>query len=651
MMASSAWRDRHAALMAISAISEGCRDLMLGELDKVLDLVVPALRDAHPRVRWAGCNALGQMSTDFAGPMQEKYHEVILTNIIPVLRCPEPRVQSHAAAALVNFCEEAEKVILEPYLDQLLTNLLNLLESPQRYVQEQALSTIATVADSAESAFSKYYDRLMPLLFLVLEQEQSQDLRMLRAKAMECATLIALAVTKERMGPDAMRLVKDLAAIQESITDDADPQASYLLHCWGRMCRVLEKDFVPFLEAVIRPLATQASAKADLQLLDDDDAKQQMLEEEGWELVPLKGKHIAIKTSTLEDKNMAIELIVIYAQVLQEAFEPYVVEIMDEIALPSLAFFFHDPVRVSAAKCVPTLLASYKKAHGPESTQLGSLWERTVEKVIEVLSTEPAIETLSRMYECFYECVQCMGKNCMTSQHMENFCKAAIGVLSDYQERVKERKEEERDREEGEDPDEETQIAIEDDQELLSEMNKAIHTIFKFQGATFLSHWEKYLLPFCLNFSKAENETQRQWVICIIDDMIEFCGADAARYQNQIVPPLVQGMRDDFAANRQAAVYGVGVMANKGNGVWNEMVSQSLPLLFEAVQRPGARNDDDVYATENASAAIAKILHYSASGVHNWQDVAAAWIDTLPIVHDEEAAPYAYGFLAELIKK
>ena len=66
MMQSPAWRDRHAALMAISAISEGCREQMVGELKQVLELVVPALKDPHPRVRWAGCNALGQMSTDFA---------------------------------------------------------------------------------------------------------------------------------------------------------------------------------------------------------------------------------------------------------------------------------------------------------------------------------------------------------------------------------------------------------------------------------------------------------------------------------------------------------------------------------------------------------------------------------------------------------
>jgi hypothetical protein len=397
MMTSSAWRDRHAALMAISAISEGCRDLMVGELDKVLDLVLPALRDPHPRVRWAGCNALGQMSTDFAGPMQEKYNGVVLPAIIPVLESVEPRVQAHAAAALVNFCEEAEKAVLEPYLDDLLQHLLLLLQSSKRFVQEQALSTIATVADSAESAFGRYYDTLMPLLFKVLSEEQSKEYRLLRAKAMECATLIALAVGKERMGQDAIVLVQLLGAIQEIATDPDDPQQSYLLHCWGRMCRVLGQDFMPYLQAVMVPLMAMAGAKADIQLLDDEEAINSVENDEGWELVPLKGKVIGIRTSVLEDKHMAIELIVIYAQVLQGSFEPYVNKIMEDIALPGLSFFFHDPVRIASAKCVPQLLNSVKKAHGPESPQLRAIWETTVIKVLEVLTTEPAIDTLAEM--------------------------------------------------------------------------------------------------------------------------------------------------------------------------------------------------------------------------------------------------------------
>lgn len=648
MMTSSAWRDRHAALMAISAISEGCRDLMVGELDKVLDLVLPALRDPHPRVRWAGCNALGQMSTDFAGPMQEKFHQVALPNLIPVLESPEPRVQAHAAAALVNFCEEAEKAQLEPYLDNLLQHLLTLLQSTKRYVQEQALSTIATIADSANTAFSRYYDTLMPLLFNVLREEQDKEYRLLRAKAMECATLIALAVGKQRMAQDAIALVELLGRIQAGINDPDDPQASYILHCWGRMCRVLEMDFVPYLPAVIPPLLELAAAKADIQLLDDEDAA--VDPEDGWELVPLKGKVIGIKTSTLDDKNMAIELIVIYAQVLQGAFEPYVDNIMENIAIPSLAFFFHDPVRAAAAKCVPELLNACKRAHGAESAQLRDLWTKTVPKILEVLTTEPSIETLAEMYQCFYECVEVVGKNSLTPQHMDQFIKAVITVLEDLQVRVKERAEETATNEEGEDVDDELQYAIDDDQTLLSDMNKAFHTIFKNMGTSFLLAANQ-IIPLVDTFAKDPDATQRQWAICIYDDILEFCGPDSWTYHGHIMEPLVRGLSDPIAANRQAAAYGVGVAAQKGGEPWADFVAASVPVLFQMIGRPGARDEDDVYATENACASIAKILHFTPQKVENRDQVTLAWVDTLPVVNDEEAAPYAYSFLAQLIEQ
>lgn len=648
MMTSTAWRDRHAALMAISAISEGCRELMLGELDKVLDLVLPALSDPHPRVRWAGCNALGQMSTDFAPNMQEKYHNTVLPAIVPVLQSSQPRVQAHAAAALVNFCEEAEKEVLEPYLDDLLSQLMTLLQSPKRYVQEQALSTIATVADSAEAAFAKYYDHLMPLLFNVLKSEQSKEYRLLRAKAMECATLIALAVTKQKMGHDALALVQLLGSIQQGITEADDPQASYLLHCWGRMCRVLGSDFIPYLPGVMPPLLELAIAKADIQLLDDEEQVNQLEGEEGWELVPLKGKYIGIKTSTLDDKHTAIELIVIYAQQLEAAFEPYVINIMENIALPSLEFFFHDPVRVAAAKAIPQLLNSYKKAHGLQSPQVVDLWSRTIDRILAVLSTEPAIDTLAEMYQCFYESVEVMGTNCLTDGHMVTFIASAKTVLEDYEVRIKNRAEEARDRDEGEEDDEDTLFAIEDDQNLLSDMNKAYHALMKNMGVSFLPHWET-LMPFYDSFVKAEDATQRQWALCIYDDLLEFCGPQAWKYHQHIIDPLVAGMRDETAANRQAAAYGAGVAAQKGGEQWSEFAAASLPILFEACRHAEAREEDHVYATENACTSIAKILHFNPSKVGNVQDVVGLWLDTLPVTNDEEAAPYAYSFLVQLI--
>lgn len=65
-LSSQNWTERHAALMTISNIGEGCAKIMETELPNIINSVVPHLRDPHPRVRYAACNAIGQMSTDFA---------------------------------------------------------------------------------------------------------------------------------------------------------------------------------------------------------------------------------------------------------------------------------------------------------------------------------------------------------------------------------------------------------------------------------------------------------------------------------------------------------------------------------------------------------------------------------------------------------
>jgi len=391
-----------------------------------------------------------------------------------------------------------------------------------------------------------------------------------------------------------------------------------------------------------------AGAKADIQLLDDDEQVAQVENEEGWELVPLKGKYIGIKTSTLDDKHTAIELIVIYAQNLEAAFEPYVAQIMEEIALPGLSFFFRDPVRVASGKAIPQLLNSYKKAHGEQSPRLLQLWQKTIEKVLEVLSTEPAIETLAEMYQCFYESVEVMGRDCLTASHMATFIDSAKSVLEDYETRMKTRLEEAVDKEDGEEESEDILLAIEDDQTLLSDMNKAFHTVTKNQTHSFLPHWER-LLPFYDTFVTAADPTQRQWALCVLDDILEFCGPHSWAYHAHIIQPLVNGMRDDVAANRQAAAYGVGVAAQKGGEAWAEFAAASLPVLFDMTKRSDAADDDHVFATENACATIAKVLHFNGGKVGNVQEVVELWVDTLPVVNDDEAAPYAYSFLAQLI--
>lgn len=179
-------------------------------------------------------------------------------------------MQTHAAAALVNFAEEARKQDMVLYLDGIFERLIRLLNTGKMYAQEQAVTTIATVADAAGEGFVKYYSAIMPFLISILQQAAGKEFRLLRGKAIECATLIALAVGKEVFAAHAGQLIELMVQIQKSITDADDPQASYLIAAWARLCKVLGQDFIPYLDIVMPPLLATADVKARYIVLDGE---------------------------------------------------------------------------------------------------------------------------------------------------------------------------------------------------------------------------------------------------------------------------------------------------------------------------------------------------------------------------------------------
>ena len=114
--------------MTLSSTAEGAHKQMESYLDQIIDGVVGFLRDPHPRVRYAACNCIGQMATDFAPTFQKKFHSKVIPGLIMILDDEEnPRVQAHGGAALVNFAEDSPKNILLSYLDLILNKLLDVL--------------------------------------------------------------------------------------------------------------------------------------------------------------------------------------------------------------------------------------------------------------------------------------------------------------------------------------------------------------------------------------------------------------------------------------------------------------------------------------------------------------------------------------------
>ncbi|KAJ1675451.1 importin subunit beta-3 [Spiromyces aspiralis] len=659
MLASANWKERHAALMAVSAIGEGCYKVMRNELKNVLDMILPFFDDPHPRVRYATCNVIGQMSTDFQPAIQQRFHEVILTKLIPTMDSDNyPRVQAHAAAAMVNFSEEASKAVIEPYLNDLFERLLRLLNSNKRYVQEQAITTIATVADSAQDRFREYYSRIMPLLLNVLENAKEREHRLLRGKTIECATFVALAVGKETFSADVGRFVSIMQSIQQSVTEPDDPQASYLLAAWARLCKILGDDFIPLMPVVMPPLLRSAALQPDFAVLDaDEDAEAQYSAEDGWEFASIGGQQIGIKTSILEEKCVAVEMLICYARELPAGFAPYAKQVLD-LALTLLKFYFHDGVRSAAATAIPAVLSAIKSVADSSNTQLmaelKSYWDVSFQKFLSVIASEADDAYTMQLFNSLAEAIEAMGPGSLSAEQLDRFTQTITAQMTKYMDRMKERRAL---RANGQLCDEDDEEALIEDEAVegatIDEVSKALHAIFKTHGESYLPYFDKFL-PIVLSFlndsAASGDHASRQWALCVFDDLIEFTGPASSAYAPQFFDTMIRSIVDPNSHEiRQAAAYGIGVAAQFGGEMYADAVAAAVPNLVSVIKSEDARSDDNVYATENAVAALAKILKFNSAKVPEPHQVLREWFYALPILYEEDEAPFVYSYLLEIL--
>lgn len=144
--------------------------------------------------------------------------------------------------------------------------------------------------------------------------------------------------------------------------------------------------------------------------------------------------------------------------------------------------------------------------------------------------------------------------------------------------------------------------------------------------------------------------SEHQWAICVFDDVIENGGSGCLRYKDFFLPLITEGLQSQHPEVRQAAAYGFGVMGQSGGEAFSRICADVLPLLKAMIEAPDSRSADNVYATENAISAVAKILHYNSSQI-NVNEVLPVWLKWLPVYEDEEELPHVYGFLLLLLEK
>uniref|UniRef100_A0A8C3IFX7 Importin 5 n=1 Tax=Chrysemys picta bellii TaxID=8478 RepID=A0A8C3IFX7_CHRPI len=565
MLQNPDWKYRHAGLMALSAIGEGCHQQMEGILNEIVNFVLLFLQDPHPRVRYAACNAVGQMATDFAPGFQKKFHEKVIAALLQTMEDQgNQRVQAHAAAALINFTEDCPKSLLIPYLDNLVKHLHStmLIQKGTKLVLEQVVTSIASVADTAEEKFVPYYDLFMPSLKHIVENAVQKELRLLRGKTIECISLIGLAVGKEKFMQDASDVMQLLLKTQTDFSD-----------------------------------------------LEDDDPQ------------------------------------VCYAKELKEGFVEYTEQVV-KLMVPLLKFYFHDGVRVAAAESMPLLL-DCARVRGPE--YLTQMWHFMCDALIKAIGTEPDSDVLSEIMHSFAKCIEVMGDGCLNNEHFEELGGILKGKLEEHFKNQELRQVKRQD----EDYDEQVEESLQDEDDsdvyILTKVSDILHSIFSsYQEKVLL--WFEQLLPLIVNLICPHRPwPDRQWGLCIFDDIVEHCSPSSFKYAEYFLRPMLQSICDNSPEVRQAAAYGVGVMAQFGGESYRPFCTEALPLLVRVIQSPDAKTKENVNATENCISAVGKIMKFKPDCV-NVEEVLPHWLSWLPLHEDKEEAVHTFNYLCDLIE-
>jgi hypothetical protein len=641
------WRERHAGIFGLSTIGEGCKRQMEPHLrDIVVEALIPLLADEHPRVRYAACNAIGQMSSDFGPTLQKKCHEVVIPSLLERavdLSCP--RVSAHALAAFVNFCEDCPKNIISIYLDRIMEKMQwildqtfnQLLASRKKIVLLQVITTVASIADSAQEHFSNYYAQLMPPLKYILKNSDDKELTELRGKTMECVSLIGLAVGREIFSNDIHEIMEQL---NKNLGTD-DENASYVISAWARICKVLREDFAPYLSVVMPTVLKCADFSPEMSILQEDEEK----DDEDWDVLDIGESRLGIHTAGLEDKNTACEMLVCFAREMGSAFAPFV-EKVTEFMEGQLNFIFHDGVRSSAAEIFPYLFIAIRD-HNAESRR--ALWNRVFPQLLDALSKETDLEVAGEFLYSIGACVEELGSNIISPEDVLKIVNEITSQMEKYEKRRREREQSSRDDEVDEESQEELKEIVELETSILGRISDLVHFVFLAFKDRFIEFFDPIATVFAPLLKPERPFQDRQWALCVFDDVIEFGGEAGARYQGIFVEPLLNALADQYPEVRQAAAYGVGRLGMAPNGIYNHFLSGAIERLVAMISQNDSRaTEEGSIATENAISAVAKILKYSNAVDANL--VVPTFITWLPIWEDAEETPFVYDYFCDLVE-
>ena len=684
-MSSQDWRCRFVALMVLGAVAE---ILPSDYLDPIMQQLPPFFNPqspegSDPRVRCAACDVIGEMSLEGAHAhiFQAGHHAQVIQILHTLLSDPSsPRVQSRAAAALIVFLEACEEEYVLPHLDGLLTKLFERLQMGQRVVKEQAVTAIASLAEVASRNFgalvdededdefgileqlrqqqqqqngaitsplAQYYPHVMPTLKQILQTCSGKEDRVLRARALECATLFGVAVDKSQFHADAVQIMQFMMHQQKSGLSFDDPLRSYMLQGWARIGRSLGTEFSQYLNMIMPALLEAASLAAEETM---DPAAAEKYEKEMQEggdvevgsnqyMINMGDRIVKVHTSALEEKTTALQMLGTLAHEMKAVFAPYVANVMSIAGpLTLMSGSLHDELRSAAIAVLPSLIDSVNATR--DKQKVNQLFQHVKAQLLVVIDQEEDMDVLKTATQSLKECVLAACRPAGVTEESTEYAKyvqmldepgldsifamLAKSMKASLQRRavrIAQRKVAEDYDEEDEEMEE---LANEAEAELLYFLHESIGAVIRTHGNSFLPAFMKEVMPLMQQMAQqGALASDRKIVVYIFDDVVEF-GGDQVQQQlmPQIFPSFLGSTKpEEEASLRQACAYGMGACAAQGGQYFAPYANHAANALIECISHPEAFSSANGTATDNCVSSLGKVCSYHADKLPNCRNI------------------------------
>ena len=630
MMGVDNWKYKLAALMALSQVGEYMMDKM-EDIQAILQLVNSFIDHENPRLRYACCHVLGQFSDDLSPRFQQLYHQQFLQMMVPRLDDLVPRVKAHCLAALTNFLEYADNSQIEGVFDHIYNKTINILLSGITYEKENSMSALASLSESSPELFLKYYDQSMKILMEVLCSPNKKEFKQLRGQSIEAMTIISEQVPQENFQPFVTPLIQNMIKIQNQDInyDNTDPQKSYLLAGYQRLCKILGSSLAPYLENIIPGLMTMAST-------------------------PVMNEHankLGIKTYEKEESEIAIQMLDVFITCLDTQLTPYLKDIF-ALTVTLMENSMDEDTKIVAADCLPSLVRIAKRS---ETIDYRTFSKEVCKKLWISMENEHEPEILEDQARSLQKVIEEAG-DIYSEEELEGLYNICINHLQKSEVRKVQTPDVYDDEEEDA---KDIEFLVKEEKEVEEQFTCQIAEIF---GAIFKTHKKKALTIIQKLYDnyilKAIDPKMPPKIIkfglFLIDDSIdhlgEFLSPDLLDTFYKI---LISFVHHEVLEVRHAATYGIGAFAMCLGPNFLKYFDETIKVITTMHEIKGANEakEDFEMTKENVISAVGKMLKvcWDNLPVERKFKLLCYWLDHLPLVKDIVEGIIQHNFLTDII--